>query len=87
MVSDIGRLLTTVLQALVDAPDKVHITEIPGELNVVYEVRLAPDDYGKVIGKNGQHANAIRTIIAAVGRKHGRFCTLSIVDPPSRRRL
>lgn len=58
-----------IVRQLVDLPDSVDVVEIPGDESVTYEVRVAPDDLGKVIGKQGRIANAIRTIVKAVAMK------------------
>ena len=51
-----------IVRELVDSPEEVNVVEIPSDESVTYEVRVAPDDLGKVIGKQGRIANAIRTI-------------------------
>jgi len=56
-----------IARALVDHPDDVVVSEVEGEKTTVYELRVAPEDLGKVIGRKGQTAKAIRTLIAAVG--------------------
>jgi uncharacterized protein len=58
-----------IVRELVDSPEEVNVTEIPGDESVTYEVRVAGDDLGKVIGKQGRIANAIRTIVKAVAMK------------------
>ena len=57
------QFLENIIKPLVDRPDEVQITEIEGEGVCIYEVRLGDGDYGKIIGKHGQNANAIRTIV------------------------
>jgi predicted RNA-binding protein YlqC (UPF0109 family) len=58
-----------IVRALVDDPDQVSVNEAQGERSVIFEVRVAPDDLGKVIGKGGRIANALRTLVRAAGAK------------------
>jgi uncharacterized protein len=67
------------VKALVDSPDEVQVDEIPGEEATTYEVRVAADDLGKVIGKQGRIANALRTIVKAVAMKDKRKVYVEIV--------
>jgi len=68
-----------IVRQLVDSPDEVDVVEIPGDDSVTYEVRVSPDDLGKVIGKQGRIANAIRTIIKAVAMKDKQKVFVEIV--------
>lgn len=68
-----------IVRQLVDLPDAVDVVEIPGDESVTYEVRVAADDLGKVIGKQGRIANAIRTIVKAVAMKDKRKVFVEIV--------
>ena len=74
--------LTEIAKALVDQPDEVQVSEreLPGEQGTVLELRVAPDDVGKVIGKQGRTARSIRTLLAAVGTKLNRRFTLEIAE-------
>ena len=64
-------LVTMLVKGLVDQPDDVAVNRVEGERSITFEVRVAPDDLGKVIGKNGRIANALRTLIRAAGaREH-----------------
>ena len=65
---------------LVDQPDQVQVTEIVNEHSSVLELRVAKDDIGKVIGKEGRTAQSMRTILTAVSTKLGRRAQLDIVD-------
>ena len=65
---------------LVDHPDEVDVVEIPGENNTVIELRVAKDDIGKVIGKEGRTAQSMRTILTAASTKLGKRAHLDIVD-------
>jgi len=68
------QLVENIAKALVDQPDRVQVKEIEGEQTSVLELRVAQEDLGKVIGKQGKTARAIRTLLAAAGMKiHKRF--------------
>ena len=73
-------LIATIAEALVDDPDGVEVTEIDGDKNAVIELRVAPGDIGKVIGKDGRTAQSIRAILSAASAKAGRRAHLDIVD-------
>ncbi len=73
-------LVEAIAKALVDHPDQVSVKTVDGEQVVVLELRVAPDDLGKVIGRQGRTAKSIRTILGAAGMKlHKRF-TLEILE-------
>lgn len=72
--------IETIVRALVDNPDEVRLTEIQGAKTTVYELRVGTGDLGKVIGKKGQTAKAIRTIIAAISAKKGKRAVLEILE-------
>ena len=73
-------LVESIAKALVDNPDEVSVTEIKGEQTTVLELRVAKSDIGKVIGKQGRTAGAIRTILGAVGMKLRKRFVLEILD-------
>ena len=73
-------LVESIAKALVDNPDEVRVTEIEGEQTTVFELRVAKPDIGKVIGKQGRTAGAIRTILGAVGMKLRKRFVLEILD-------
>lgn len=73
-------LVELIAQALVDTPEKVSVTEIEGEQTTVLELRVAPEDLGKVIGKQGRTARAIRTILGAAGMKIRKRFVLEILE-------
>ncbi len=73
-------LLVLIAQSLVDEPEAVSVTQIDGEQTVVLELRVAPDDLGKVIGKQGRTARAIRTILGASGMKLKKRFVLEILE-------
>jgi predicted RNA-binding protein YlqC (UPF0109 family) len=67
-------LLEEIAKALVDHPEDVQVTEVEGEQTTVLELRVRTEDLGKVIGRQGRTARAIRTLLAAAGMKiHKRF--------------
>lgn len=75
-------LVQAIVVELVDQPDKVVVTELAGGDSTVVELRVAREDVGKVIGKEGRTAESIRTIMAAVSTKAGtRRAQLDIVAP------
>ena len=67
------------VKELVDNPDAVEVSEITGDDSTTYEVRVSPDDLGKVIGKQGRIANAIRTLVKAVAMKDKRKVYVEIL--------
>jgi predicted RNA-binding protein YlqC (UPF0109 family) len=73
-------LLELIAKALVDKPEEVHVTEVAGEQTTVLELRVAPDDLGKVIGRQGRTARAIRTILGASGMKLRKHFVLEILE-------
>ena len=72
-------LLLYIAQNLVDHPDAVNVTEIEGD-ETVLELRVAPEDMGKVIGRQGRIAKEIRTIIKSVAQRDGQKVSVEIVD-------
>jgi predicted RNA-binding protein YlqC (UPF0109 family) len=72
-------LIEYLVQALVDEPDEVAITEIPSDEATTYEVHVAESDLGKVIGKQGRIANALRTVVKAVAMKDKQKVYLEII--------
>ena len=73
-------LITAIVQALVDQPEEVSVNEIGGSHTIVFEVRVAKTDMGKVIGKRGRTAQAIRTIISAASGKARKNYMFEIVE-------
>jgi hypothetical protein len=74
------QLVEDIAKALVDKYSEVQVKDIPGEQSTTLELRVAPGDLGKVIGKQGRTARSIRTILAAAGTKMNRRFTLEIVE-------
>jgi hypothetical protein len=73
-------LVKYVAQSLVDEPDEVEVNIIEGEKSTILELKVASGDVGKVIGKHGRIAKAIRTILSAAGTKTGKRVVLEILD-------
>lgn len=73
-------LVAEIAKALVDIPDEVTVREVEGEQTTVLELRVAPSDLGKVIGKQGRTARSIRTLLGAAGMKLNRRFTLEILE-------
>jgi predicted RNA-binding protein YlqC (UPF0109 family) len=74
------QVVETVAKALVDFPDEVTVREIDGEATTVLELRVAPQDLGKVIGKQGRTARALRTLLRAAGMKLRKRFVLEILE-------
>jgi hypothetical protein len=72
-------LVEYLVKALVDKPEEVNISQTEGESVTILEIRVASDDAGKVIGKDGRIANAIRTIVKAAGAKNKKRVTVEIM--------
>ena len=73
-------LVEFVVKSLVDAPDEVSVNVIEGEKSTILELKVAQEDVGKVIGKQGRIAKAIRTILSASATRDGTRATLEILD-------
>lgn len=73
-------LIEAMAKALVDKPESVSVAEVEGERTTVYELRVDTSDLGKVIGKQGKTAKAMRTILGAAGTKIGKRCVLEILE-------
>ncbi len=74
------QLVEMIVKALVDRPELVEISEIQGKHAHVIELNVAKEDLGKVIGKGGAHASAIRTILAAASGKENKRYILEIIE-------
>ena len=73
-------LVEYITKSLVDTPEEVVVTEVEGEKTTVLELRVAPSDLGKVIGKQGKTARAIRVILNAASTKSRRRTVLEILE-------
>ena len=74
------QLVEDIAKALVDLPEEVSVRELSGEQVTVLELKVAPTDLGKVIGKQGRTARSIRTLIGAASMKLNRRYTLEILE-------
>jgi len=77
---DAKSLLEFVVKALVDHPEDINIKTVEGERTSIIELKVHPDDIGKVIGKEGRIAMAMRTLLSAVTSKEGKRIKLEILD-------
>ncbi len=73
-------LVEYIAKSLVDDPSEVVVNVIEGEKSTILELRVSPDDIGKVIGKHGRIAKAVRTILSAAATKTGKRIVLEILD-------
>jgi len=76
----VKELIEMIAKALVDDPDNVRVSQIDGEQSSIIELIVAPDDIGKVIGKEGRTAQAIRVILGAVGMKLKKRFNFEIIE-------
>ena len=77
-------LIEYIVRALVDKPDAVELRDTPSEGGVLYELKVAPEDIGKVIGRDGRTVNALRTVLAAAASGKGEKARLEIIDDKRR---
>ena len=75
--ADVRALVEQIAKAIVDEPDQVSVSQVEGD---VLELKVAPNDVGKVIGKQGRTARSIRTLLGAAGMKLNRRFTLEILE-------
>ena len=80
MISVVKELVMFLARSLVDYPDEVRVSEVEGERSIILELRVAPSDMGKVIGKQGRIAKAVRAVLKASAPRHGKMVNLEIVD-------
>jgi hypothetical protein len=80
MEVDMKALVELMAKSLVDKPEEVAVAQVDGERTVIFELRVATTDIGKVIGKQGNTARAMRTILSAAGVKLDKRCVLEILD-------
>ena len=78
--SSIKALIETIAKALVDKPELVEVTEVEGEQTTVVELKVAKEDLGKVIGKEGRTARSLRTILSAASTKLRQRSVLEIIE-------
>lgn len=72
-------LVEIIARSLVDNPDEVQVNEVAGEQSVILELKVAPEDMGKVIGKQGRIAKAIRTVVKAAATKENKRVVVEII--------
>jgi predicted RNA-binding protein YlqC (UPF0109 family) len=75
-----GELVEIIAKALVDNPDEVKVNEVEGTQSVIIELKVAPEDMGKIIGKQGRIAKAIRTIVKAAAIKENKRVVVEIIQ-------
>jgi len=80
MPASMKQLVEEIAKALVDVPEQVQVREVEGEQTTVLELKVAPGDLGKVIGKQGRTARSIRTLLGAAGMKLNRRFNLEILE-------
>ena len=73
-------LILVMARALVDKPDEVEVREIKGGITVIFELKVAKEDLGKIIGKQGKMAHAMRTILIATATKLKKRSVLEIIE-------
>jgi len=73
-------LIETIVKNIVDSPEEVHVNEVVGEKTTVIELRVAQPDLGKVIGKQGRTARAMRTLLSAAATKINQRAVLEILE-------
>ncbi|MGL5084116.1 MAG: KH domain-containing protein [Clostridium sp.] len=76
-------LVEVIAKSLVDNPNEVSVNELQGEQSIILELKVAPEDMGKVIGKQGRIAKAIRTVVKAAAIKDDKKVVVEIVDVKS----
>jgi uncharacterized protein len=78
-MSNVKDMVEYIVKALADQPDAVNLSEIEGETSIVLELRVAPEDMGRMIGREGRTINAMRSLARVLGAKMGKKVTLEIV--------
>jgi predicted RNA-binding protein YlqC (UPF0109 family) len=75
----VKELIEYIARSLVDRPDQVKVTQVEGEQSVIFELQVAQEDMGKIIGKEGRIANAIRTLLKVAAAREGKRAVLEII--------
>ncbi|NDD90738.1 KH domain-containing protein [bacterium] len=78
--SELSHLIEIIAKSLVDSPDQVHVNEVVGENTTVIELKVAKEDIGKIIGKQGRTAQAVRTVLNGASTKLRKRTVLEIVE-------
>ncbi|NCO23628.1 MAG: RNA-binding protein [Candidatus Infernicultor aquiphilus] len=73
-------LIELIIKGIVDKPDKIEISQVVGEKTLIFEVKVDPDDLGKVIGRQGRNIKSIRTIINAAAQKDNKRVIIEIIN-------
>jgi len=76
----VKELVELIAKSLVDNPDKVQVSELDGEQSTIIELKVAPEDLGKIIGKQGRNVMAVRVILGAAGMKLKKRINLEIIE-------
>ncbi|MBT3445763.1 MAG: KH domain-containing protein [Thermodesulfobacteriota bacterium] len=76
----VAELIKLIASSLVDKPDEVQIQEVAGDSTTVYELKVAQEDLGKIIGKQGKTAKAMRVLLGAAAAKDKRRAVLEIIE-------
>jgi predicted RNA-binding protein YlqC (UPF0109 family) len=76
----VKELIELIAKSLVDDPDKVQVSQLDGEQSSIIELKVAPEDVGKIIGKQGGNVQAIRVILGAAGMKLKKRFILEIIE-------
>lgn len=79
-VCTMGELVEFIAKALVDYPDQVSVNEVEGSQSVIIELKVAQEDMGKIIGKQGRIAKAIRTVVKAAAIKDNKRVVVEIIQ-------
>lgn len=79
-VNEMKELLEVIAKNLVDDPSQVSVTEVQGEKSIILELKVAPEDMGKVIGKQGRIAKAIRTVVKAAAVQSDKRIVVEIIQ-------
>ncbi len=79
-MEEMNNLITFMARSLVDDPESVEVTGVEGDRAIVFELVVAPDDLGKVIGKEGRTARAMRTLLAATSAREKKRAVLEILE-------
>ncbi len=79
-MADLKELLEYIVKELVDNPEQVSVKEIPGEKTVIFELRVGSGDLGKVIGREGRTAKAVRQLIQAAAMRRGKRAHIEILE-------
>ena len=78
-MASMKELVEFIAKSLVDDPSQVYVSEIEGENSVILELRVGPEDMGRIIGKGGRTVNAMRTLVRVLAAKQGKRVTLEVV--------